>query len=259
VDSPNIIPATDNSDTKAPHRRAAIFWTMIALGAALRVYCVLFTNGTSDMEDWEDHATQVHNLGFVGYYYANEFANHPPFISEVGSLILQTAAATHIPFRILFRGLFALLDGGNALLLFALLPEGRSRFIATAIYWISPAAVLISAHHGNADSAIAFFLLLAIWLATRSRTALSGVAFGMGLWIKVPVILGLPPIITLFRNWRCRLIFLLAGVLAALSTYALVDPDYSRLGRHILFRERLSVFDSRISRGIKIDNQLIRN
>lgn len=200
---------------------------MIVLGALLRVYCVFFTNGTSDMEDWEDHATQVRNRGLIGYYYANEFANHPPFMSEAGSIILQTAAATHIPFRFLFRGLFALVDVGNALLLLRLLPQSPSRFIATAIYWISPTAILTSAYHGNTDTAIAFFLLLSIWLATRSRTAMSGVAFGMGLWIKLPGVLGLPAIITLFRGWKCRVVFLVAAFLAALSTYvpALVQ-DY---------------------------------
>jgi hypothetical protein len=46
VDSPNIIPTTDSSNTKALPRRAATFWTIIALGAALRIYCVFFTNGT---------------------------------------------------------------------------------------------------------------------------------------------------------------------------------------------------------------------
>ncbi len=92
----------------------------IAVGALLRAYCVIFTNGTSDMEDWQDHAQQVQDRGLIGYYHANSFANHPPFMSEVGAVILQTATLTHIPFRILFRAPFALLDAGNALLLFFL-------------------------------------------------------------------------------------------------------------------------------------------
>ena len=56
------------------------------------------------MDDWEDHAQQVRDRGLIGYYHANSFANHPPFISEVGSLILRVSTATHVPFRILFRG-----------------------------------------------------------------------------------------------------------------------------------------------------------
>jgi len=61
------------------------FWAAIFVGAALRMYCVIFTSGTSDMEDWEDHAQQVVNRGLIGYYHANSFANHLPFISEAGA------------------------------------------------------------------------------------------------------------------------------------------------------------------------------
>src|SRR5437588_5594546 len=110
----------------------AAFWWAIAIGAALRIYCVVFTNGTGDMDDWQDHAQQVHDRGLIGYYHANSFANHPPFMSEAGSLILGFSTATHIPFRILFRGIFAFIDVGNALILFALLPKNRSRFLAVA-------------------------------------------------------------------------------------------------------------------------------
>src|SRR5207237_8878211 len=114
------------------------FWTAILIGAALRVYCVAFADGTGDMDDWEDHAQQVLNRGLIGYYHANSFANHPPFISKVSALILQIATVTHVRFRILFRAPFALLDAVNGLLLFALLPENRWRFFATACYWMRP-------------------------------------------------------------------------------------------------------------------------
>src|SRR5438477_3548411 len=195
------------------------FWTAMLVGALLRIYCVGFTSGTGDMDDWEDHAQQVRNRGLIGYYHANSFANHPPFISEVGALILQIATVAHIPFRILFRAPFALLDAGNALLLFSLLPENRWRFFATACYWVSPTAILISAYHGNTDTAVAFFLLLTIWLATKQRILGSGAALGASLWIKLPGILALPALLTLFRRWGVRGIFILAGVFSAFLIY----------------------------------------
>jgi Gpi18-like mannosyltransferase len=195
------------------------FWAALFIGAVLRFYCVIFTNGTSDMEDWEDHATQVRNRGLIGYYHANEYANHPPFMSEAGALILRTSTATHIPFQILFRTAFARFDGANAYLLFLLLPENRWRLFATACYWLSPAAVLISSYHGNTDTAVAFFLLLSIWLATKKQTPASGAAFGAGLWIKLPGILSLPALLTFFRSWRLRGLFVSTAAGAALLTY----------------------------------------
>jgi len=192
----------------------------MAVGALLRIYCVTCTNGTGDMEDWEDHATQVRDRGLIGYYHANSYANHPPFVSEASSLILRLSTATHIPFRILFRAPFALFDAGNALLLFLLLPENRWRLFATACYWLSPAAILISSYHGNTDTAVGFFILLSIWLAAKGRTAISGAAFGAGFWIKLPGILGLPALILMFRSWRARIVFVVAAFVTAAVTYA---------------------------------------
>jgi hypothetical protein len=197
----------------------ALFWFAIAIGAALRICCVLCTTGTSDMEDWEDHAQQVVNRGLIGYYHANSFANHPPFISKVGGFILQISTATHIPFRILFRAPFAILDAGNALLLFLLLPESRWRSLATACYWLSPAAILISAYHGNTDTAMAFFVLLSIWLATKEQVLGSACAFGASFWVKLPAILTLPALLILFRRWRTLMLFLAAAFITAAVTY----------------------------------------
>src|SRR5436853_3627387 len=206
----SVVPAAPIPTSSCSKRKSA-FWVAMLLGAVLRIYCFVFTNGTGDMDDWEDHAQQVHDRGLIGYYHAKSFANPPPFISKVGALILQIATATHIPFRILFRAPFALLDAGNAFLLFSLLPENRWRFLATACYWLSPAAILISAYHGNTDTAVAFFLLLTVWLATKQRILSSGAAFGASLWVKLPGVLALPALLILFRQWRLRVLFLLAA------------------------------------------------
>src|SRR2546425_31317 len=84
----------------------------------------------------------------------------------------------------------------------------RCGFVATACYWLSPAAILISAYHGNTDTAVAFFLLLSVWLATKQRIVSSGTALGASLWVKLPGILALPSLLILFRRWRLRGIFL---------------------------------------------------
>src|SRR5947209_19656258 len=100
------------------------------LGAFLRCYCILFTSGTGDLEDWQDHAQQVQDRGLIGYYHANSFANHPPFMSEMAALLLRVSRLTHIPFKIVFRAPFAAIDAANAFLLFALLARSRCRSFA---------------------------------------------------------------------------------------------------------------------------------
>ena len=76
------------------------FWLLIALGAVLRFYLVVFTDGTQDVAIWERHARDVRDHGLIGYYHGDPSANHPPFISEVESLLLRASDATGIPFRI---------------------------------------------------------------------------------------------------------------------------------------------------------------
>ena len=48
------------------HGRAGIwFWLLLALGAALRFYLVVFTAGTKDVEIWEWHARDVRDYGLL--------------------------------------------------------------------------------------------------------------------------------------------------------------------------------------------------
>src|SRR6476620_6079104 len=141
------------------------FWVIIALGAALRFYLVVFTDGTQDVEIWERHARDVRDQGLIGYYHVDPSANHPPFISEVESLLLRAGEAAGIPFRILLRAPFALLDAGTTFLL--LLGPCRWRFVVAAAYWLNPLSIIFSAYHGNTDSAVAFFLALCVWLLSQ--------------------------------------------------------------------------------------------
>src|SRR5437879_11783815 len=96
------------------------FWIVIALGAALRFYLVVFTDGTQDVAIWERHARDVRDFGLVAYYHGDPSANHPPFITEAETLLLRVSDATEIPFRILLRAPFAFLDLVTTLLLLLL-------------------------------------------------------------------------------------------------------------------------------------------
>ena len=203
------------------------FWIALFLGAALRFYCVVFTEGTYDINDWTTHATGVRDHGLIGYYHANESANHPPFMSKAASLILRASEAFGIPFRIIFRAPFAFIDAGTALLLLALLREKSWRYLAMLTYWLSPVAIILSAYHGNTDCAIAFFLVLCLWFLAQRRERAAALAFGATFWIKLPGILALPGLLVFFQSWRSRIVFLLIAGATALATYlpALVqDP-----------------------------------
>src|SRR5207248_4283957 len=143
-------------------------------------------------------------------------ANHPPFISEAEALSVRVSDATGIPFRILLRAPFALLDAGTAFLLLLLLGDCRWRFLAAAAYWLNPLSIIFSAYHGNTDSAIAFFLVLCVWLLSKDKLLAAAITLGGSLWIKLPAVLAIPALLFFIQDWRKRFQFLLVAGVAAL-------------------------------------------
>lgn len=110
------------------------FWFVVLLGAALRLYLVVFTQGTRDVELWQEHAGGVRDFGLIGYYHTSKEANHPPFISYAESLLLRVANAVGVPYRIFLRLPFALLDAGTTALLALVLTGNRCRWWLTSLY-----------------------------------------------------------------------------------------------------------------------------
>src|SRR5437588_1626782 len=200
------------------HSRPGIwFWFAIAAGLALRLYLVVFTEGTQDVAIWERHAHDVRDHGLIGYYHGDPSANHPPFISEVESLLLRASDATGLPFRVLLRAPFALLDLATTFLLLLLFGECRWRFVVAAAYWLNPLSIIFSAYHGNTDSAVAFFLVLSVSCLARDKVAIAGFSAGAGLWIKLAGVLAVPALFLFLEGWRKRIIFLAGFGLTALA------------------------------------------
>jgi hypothetical protein len=204
------------------------FLSMLALGIFLRLYFVFFTQGTYDVEIWQGHAQRISEVGLIRYYHENPLANHPPFISEIIAIILRFAERTGIPFRVLLRLPFCLIDAGTVILLLRILRQSRRQLLIAAAYWLNPLAILYSSYHGNTDSAVAFFILLSVWFLSENRGLAGALALGAGMWIKLPVVLAVPGLLLLVNGWRKKLdFFVLAGV-TGLATYLpalLIDPQ----------------------------------
>jgi hypothetical protein len=203
-------------------------WVALALGAGIRIFLVLATEGTDDVPIWQSHAGWTDQYGLVGYYERSEVFNHPPFIGKLLSGVWVVARGAEIPFRIPLRALFALVDAGNALLLFRLFRRSPYRYLVLACYWLNPLAIIFSSYHGNTDTGVAFFILLAIAAAAKGRVAAAGAAIGVGLWIKMPVILAAPALFFAMAGWRRKAAFAAVALLVGASTYlptALEAPD----------------------------------
>src|SRR5262245_29763744 len=205
---------------RALERPGAWFWLALALGAALRIWLVAATDGTFDVAIKAVHGRSVASFGVLGTYARSEIMNHPPLMARTFAALLSLAEQSDVPFRVWLRAPFAALDLATALLLLHLLRASRWRFVAAAAYWLHPLALLLSAYHGNTDSAVACFALLSMAGAVAGRPALAGSALGLGLWVKLPALVAAPGLCLAFAAWRARALFaasaLLVGALGAL-------------------------------------------
>src|SRR5438132_11034656 len=142
-------------------------------------------------------------------------------IPDVESWLFTASDTTGVPFRIFLRAPFAMLDAVTAFLLLLLLGASQWRFLSAAVYWLNPLSIIFSAYHGNADSAVAFFLVLCVWLLSNDKLLAGAIALGVSLWIKLPTVPAIPALFFFISNWRRRFLFLTVAAVAALATYVL--------------------------------------
>jgi hypothetical protein len=218
-----------STETALARLRAPGAWLWIALvvGAALRIYLVVATEGSFDVAVKLRHGRFVHDLGLHDYYRGHPVMNHPPLAGRFFELAFQLSESTGVPFRVLLRAPFALLDVATAAALFALFRASPWRYAVLAGFWLHPLAWIFSAYHGNTDSFVALSAVLALLATVRGRPELAGAALGMGLAIKLPAILAAPAIFFATPGRRARLSLVAATVAVGLVGYVeelVVDP-----------------------------------
>ena len=152
----------------------AWLWLALALGAALRIYLVVATQGSFDVAIKLHHGSQVNRLGLLEYYRQAPVFNHPPPMGGFFAAAASLAAETGIPFRVWLRAPFAALDLATAWLLLQAFAASPWRLAIFAAYWLHPLAILFSAYHGNTDTAVAFFALLSLVGVAAGRSAAAG-------------------------------------------------------------------------------------
>jgi hypothetical protein len=195
-------------------------WLALVLGAALRVYFAGFTEGTFDVSIKLHHGTEIRQLGLLEYYRQAELMNHPPLAGGYFAACAWLAEHTGVVFGAWFRLPFALLDLATAGLMLRAFAGSPWRWAVFAACWLNPLVTLFSAYHGNTDSAVAFFVLLSLLGVARGSPLAAGAALGLGLWVKLPVLVAAPALCFAFPGWRERGVFAAAAFGAGLLGFA---------------------------------------
>lgn len=192
----------------------------------MRVFLVVATEGTLDAFVWSALVDEVRERGLIATYRDGAYTlNHPPVAVALATAARELGLATGLAFPVVFRAPFVLVDAAIFASLVSLLGASRherwrrARWVIAAAWWLSPLAMIFSAHHGNTDSAVALSLVAAAACVARGRPGWAGALFGLGLCIKIPGALAGPLLLLAIPDWHGRIRFVVAGTATVLAGY----------------------------------------
>jgi hypothetical protein len=177
-------------------RNSKWFILVIAFSIAVRLYLVLCTQGTYDMDIWEKHAEEINKVGLTEYYKATVGSvttfNHPPATGKLIAYIYALSGYLDLPFKVIFRSLFASLDFVIAFYLLKIFKADPRRHVYATFYLLSPITFIFSSYHGNTDTSLGLFLLLSLYFISRKEFIAAGICLGIGVWVKWIILLVFP-------------------------------------------------------------------
>lgn len=208
-------------------------WLLAALTIAtlIKLYLAVRTDGTTDIDGFIDQLIKVREMGAGAYrvrgIFNNPF-NHPPPMIHVLKALGYVSESSGLPFKFWLR-LFAIVGGtGSFFIVWRLFRDRKDQFALLIALAVCPISIMVDGYHGNTDSVMIMFVLLAIYLIeTRATVWSAGLVFGLACCVKIAPLMLVPVFILYLPNLKSRVQFALtAGVvfLAASLPYIIQDP-----------------------------------
>jgi Glycosyltransferase family 87 len=200
--------ATEAQTMRRTRIASPAFWVIAAalVAAALKLCIALNTEGTNDVVFFYQFANDLAQHGLEWTYRHQPKFNHPPLVSyflrgicSLGYIRALQENGLKFPFLLRFPGIIA--DFVVVLLMLRLrkqwaLPTGSLLLLA-----LSPVSIMVSGFHGNTDSVLVLFVVLAAYLCARNQPTWCGVVLALSCGIKIVPVLLLP---VFFWFWYSR-------------------------------------------------------
>jgi hypothetical protein len=195
----------------------------IVLGVVLRAVQIATSIGTMDVANWQRHVLAVDQVGVLRAYETSRMVNHPTLGLEIAYWTWKLGDSVGLQFFDAFRILMSAADVATALALFAIARRvGVRPLWAALVFFLSPAAIFISAFHCNSDPLMVTFIVLAVLATLQERPVLAGALIACAVGIKIIAFAALPLLLFGFRGWKARALFLIAA--AAIGAIVFLPP-----------------------------------
>lgn len=189
------------------------FALCLLAGLIVRLALTTTSIGTNDVIFTIMWARLADQYGIAHAYAQNHDLNHPPLSLLTFHLMDLAARRIGIEYTDVFRLVQIAADVVTAA---ALVRIARLRGVdaraVSLMFWLSPAAIAISAFHCNTDSAMVALTTIAVMLALEGHTTWSGVVLALATGIKIVPLLILPIFLIAIRRRRASFLAAFAAV-----------------------------------------------
>jgi len=158
----------------------------------LKLVVAFNTFGSSDPVIFYTFAKSLHADGLEWTYRHSPLFNHPPLVAHFLQLIfnLDEGAgfrSSGLTFPVLLRIPGILADFVVLLVLLGLRNKYPQKIPtwALVLFALSPVSLMVSGFHGNTDSVMVMFLVLAAYMSVRNSPVLAGLFLGLSCQIKI--------------------------------------------------------------------------
>ena len=202
------------------------------IGVVLKLAIALNTFGTTDVLMFYEFANALTQHDLAWLYQHSIYFNHPPLTAYYLRLIffLDHHAGFRengLTFPMLLRLPGIVADFVTLLVVLRaskIEPQIHLPTWGLALFALSPVSLMVTGFHGNTDSVMVMFLVLASWMCRKDRPWLCALFFALSCQVKVILLLFFPILFFFWEARRASLAFVLvfASTSLALSMEALL-------------------------------------
>jgi hypothetical protein len=211
------------------HRADLLVLLAALIAFASKIAIAWNTFGTNDVISFYQFAVSLDRHGLQWTYTHQIAFNHPPLVAylllgiyRLSQIPLLEQNGVSFPFLLRLPGIVADLVTVWITFRMVKLVKPATPAWAVILFALSPVSLMISGFHGNTDSIMVMFLILAVFACVSEKPILSGLFLGLSCQIKIIPVLLIP--VFFFYWWDRKAALKFVGSTALISVALWSEP-----------------------------------